>query len=198
MIEEVLTERRDHVIGLGSDALPDDGTEGLELFVEPYAYAKRHGLKVSAHCAEQPGTSANFNYALDVLKCDRIDHGYCVLDDASVLARARNEGTWFTCAPTSTSQIYGWAEMSRHPIRAMVEQGLRITLNSDDPPMFKTDIGREFVVTCAAMEFTPQTPIELSLNGVDGSWLDEGERRSLRADFEREIADLLGQLEYAA
>jgi len=165
------------VIGLGSDALPDDGTEGLELFVETYAYAKQHGLKVSAHCAEQPGTAANFDFALDILKCDRIDHGYRVLDQPKVLARARDEGTWFTCAPTSTSQVYGWPDMSRHPI-----------------PMFKTDIGREFVVSCNSMGFDADKATELALNGVDGSWLDESERRTLRASFVREIAELRSQL----
>jgi len=190
MIEEVVDHRRDEVIGLGSDALPADGTEGLELFVETYAYAKQHGLKLTAHCAEQPGTAANYIYALDTLKCDRIDHGYRVLDDPRVLARARDEATWFTCAPTSTAQVYGWPDMSRHPIRSMVEQGLRVTLNSDDPPMFKTDIGREYVVACNAMGFDADKATELALNGVDGSWLDDGERRSLRAAFVREIAEL--------
>lgn len=76
----------------------------------------------------------------------------------------------------------------------MVEAGLRVTLNSDDPTMFGTDIGREFVVACTAMQFAPDKAAELALNGVDGSWLDEGERRSLRWAFEREIATLKAQL----
>jgi len=194
MIEEVIGTRRDEVIGLGSDALPNDGTEGLQLFTETYAYAKKHGLKLCAHAAEQPGTAANFNYALDVLKCDRIDHGYRVLDDPAVLARARDEGTWFTCVTTSTAQVYGWSDLSKHPIRAMVERGLRVTLNSDDPPMFKTDIGYEFALTCPAMAFSPETACELALNGVDASWLDESERRTLRRAFEQEIAELRAEL----
>ncbi len=194
MIEDIVRVRREEVIGLGSDALPDDGTEGLELFTQTYAYAKKHGLRLCAHAAEQPGTALNYNYALDVLKCDRIDHGYRVLDDATVLARARDEGTWFTCVPTSTSQIYGWPDLSQHPIRRMVAEGLRITLNSDDPPMFKTDIGREFVVACTAMEFSPETAAELALNGVEAAWLDDGERRALRQTFEKEIAELRSAL----
>ena len=190
MIEEVVRVRRDEVIGLGSDALPEDGTEGLELFAATYAYAKKQGLRLCAHAAEQPGTAVNFNYALDVLKCDRIDHGYRVLDDATVLARAREEGTWFACATTSTSRVYGWPDLSQHPIRRMVEEGLRITINTDDPTMFQTDIGHEFAVTCTAMEFSAGTAAQLALNGVDASWLDEGERRALRRSFEQEITQL--------
>ena len=194
MVEYVVTERRDEVIGIGCDALTPDGREGLDLFTDMYAYAKGHGLRVSAHCAEIPGTVANFDYALDRLHCDRIDHGYRVLDDQKALNRARDEGIWFTCAPTSTSRCYDWPDMSQHPIRRMVEEGLRVTLNSDDPTMFGTDIGREFVVACTAMQFSPDKAAELALNGVEGSWLDEGERRSLRHTFEREIADLKAQL----
>jgi len=194
MVEQVVTESRDEVIGIGADAATPDGREGLDLFADAYAYAKRHGLRVSTHCAELPGTVANFSYAHDILKCDRIDHGYRVLDDPQALDRARDEGVWFTCAPTSTARCYGWSDLSQHPIRRMVEGGLRVTLNSDDPTMFGTDIGREFVVACTAMQFPPDTAVELALNGVDASWLDEGERRSLRQTFEREIAALRTQL----
>jgi adenosine deaminase len=195
MVEQVVAERRDEVIGIGADAVTPDGREGLELFTDAYAYAKRHGLRVSTHCAELPGTVANFDYALDVLQCDRIDHGYRVLDDSKALNRARDEGVCFTCAPTSTSRCYDWPDLSQHPIRRMVEEGLRVTLNSDDPTMFGTDIGREFVVACTAMQFSPEKATELALNGVDGSWLEAGERRRLRQAFEREIADLKTQLD---
>jgi adenosine deaminase len=195
MLKMVLADRRDEVIGVGSDALPADGSEGLELFADTYLEARRQGLKLCAHCAELPGTSANFTYALDVLKVDRIDHGYRVLDDPRLVARARSEGIWFTCCPSATAMVYGWGDLSRHPIRSMVEQGLNVTLNSDDPPMFQTDIGREFVVACSAMKFSPDVAAKLALNGVDAAWLDEGERRDMRQSFEREIQELRGQLD---
>jgi adenosine deaminase len=194
MIEEVVAGGHDEIIGLGSDALPADGSEGLPYFRETYSFAKRHGLRVSAHCAELPGTSRNFNYALDVLKCDRIDHGYRVLDDPSLVERAKAEGIWFTCCPSATAWVYGWPDLSRHPIRAMVEQGLNVTLNSDDPPMFETDIGREFVKSCPAMGFSPTAAAKLALNGVEAAWMDEGERRALRREFEQEIDALLAGL----
>jgi len=72
---------------------------------------------------------------------------------------------------------------------------LNVTLNSDDPPMFGTEIGREFVETCTAMEFGPDQAVELALNGIEGSWLDAGEKRAMRGEFEREIAGLRAELE---
>jgi adenosine deaminase len=77
----------------------------------------------------------------------------------------------------------------------MVEQGLNVTLNSDDPPMFKTDIGNEFVKACPAMKFSPDVAIKLALNGVEAAWLDDGEKSQLRREFEREIVGLRAEFE---
>lgn len=195
MVEAMLEARCDEIIGLGSDALPDDGTEGLQHFVGTYLYAKDMGLRLTAHCAETSGTEHNFTYALDVLECERIDHGYEVLRDNAMVGRALDEGIWFTCCPSACAVALGWPDRAHQPIRRMIELGLNVTLNSDDPPMFGTEIGREFVETCTAMEFGPDKAAELALNGIEGSWLDDGEKRSMRADFEREIAGLCSELE---
>jgi adenosine deaminase len=195
MVEAMLEARCDEIIGLGSDALPDDGTEGLQHFVGTYRYAKEMGLHVTAHCAETIGTEQNFNYALDVLECERIDHGYEVLRDNAMVERALDEGIWFTCCPSACAVALGWPDRANQPVRRMIELGLNVTLNSDDPPMFGTEIGREFVETCTAMKFGPDKAAELALNGVEGSWLDAGEKRAMRAEFEREIAELRSELE---
>lgn len=198
MIEAMLEARCDRIIGLGSDALPDDGTEGLQHFTAAYHYAKQKGLRLTVHCAESKGTGQNFNYALDVLKCERIDHGYEVIRDPSMVARALDEGIWFTCCPSACAVALGWTDRANQPLRRMIELGLNVTLNSDDPPMFGTEIGSEFVTTCAAMELGPDKAIELALNGIDASWLDDGEKRTMRRDFEREIEVLRSELEPSA
>ena len=76
----------------------------------------------------------------------------------------------------------------------MVAKGLRIMLNSDDPTMFHTDIGKEYVDLCTALDYGPDTVREFCLNGVDATWLDDDEKRSMRRDFEREIDELQAQL----
>lgn len=66
----------------------------------------------------------------------------------------------------------------------MVEKGLRVVLNTDDPPMFATDLGTEYARMCTAAGWGPAQVRELCLNGVEAAWLDEGERGLLRREFE--------------
>jgi len=198
MVEEMLKANCDEIIGLGSDALPADGTEGLQHFVGTYHYAKKKGLRLTVHCAETKGTEHNFTYALDVLKCERIDHGYEVLRDPGMVARALDEGIWFTCCPSACAVVLGWKDRAKQPVGRMIELGLNVTLNSDDPPMFGTEIGREFVETCSALKLGPDKAVELALNGIEGSWLDDGEKRAMRREFELEISALRSELEPGA
>ena len=77
----------------------------------------------------------------------------------------------------------------------MVEQGLSVVLNTDDPPMFATDLGSEYALMCTAAGWGPDQVRQLCLNGVDGAWLDDDERRDLRRSFERELDELEAQLD---
>jgi adenosine deaminase len=76
----------------------------------------------------------------------------------------------------------------------MAARGLRIMVNSDDPSMFHTDIGTEYVKMANAAEWGVGTVRELSLNGVDGSWLPDEEKRRLRDDFTKELDRLEAEL----
>ena len=74
--------------------------------------------------------------------------------------------------------------------------GLKVMLNSDDPTMFHTDIGKEYVDFCGQNAYGPDVVRELVMNGVDATWLDDGDKATLRAEFEAELAAL--DAEYAA
>lgn len=187
MVEEVLANRRPELIGLGMDAA--EAPDPPEKFVEAYRLAGAAGLHLTSHCAED-GPAANVTTCLDVLGCERIDHGYHVLEDEAVVARCRDEGVYFTCCPTSTAVVYGWPDLTTHPITKMIDAGLKVMLNSDDPTMFHTDIGREYVDFCGQNGYPRSVVRELVLNGVDATWLDAPDKAVLRAEFEREI-DLL-------
>lgn len=191
-IEALVQTHRDHIIGMGSDALPDDGTEGLHLFVDTYRYAKRQGLYLTAHAAESRNTHKNFTFAMDVLGCDRIDHGYDVLADDDLVARAVDEQISFTCCPTAAAVCLDWPDRANQPIREMIDRGMNITLNSDDPSMFGITIGDEFVTTCLAMEIPEGKAVELALAGVRNAWLDDGEKKAMMEDFRMEIASMRG------
>jgi adenosine deaminase len=184
MTNEVIANRRDEVIGLGMDAA--EAPDPPERFFESFRTAGEAGLHLTSHAAED-GPPKNISTCLDLLGCERIDHGYHILDDPAVVARCRDQGVYFTCCPTSTAVVYGWPDLTTHPINAMMAGGLKVMLNSDDPTMFRTDIGEEYARFCGQNDLAPDVVRQLVLNGVDATWLDDSDKASLRREFENEI-----------
>jgi adenosine deaminase len=183
----VLANRRDELIGLGMDAA--EAPDPPERFFEAFRIAGEAGLHLTSHAAED-GPPKNISTCLDLLGCERIDHGYHILEDDAVVERCREDGIHFTCCPTSTAVVYNWPDLTTHPINGMMNAGLLVHLNSDDPTMFRTDIGKEYVDFIGQNEYPPETAKQLVRNGVDATWLDDGEKASLHSLFDDEIAAL--------
>ena len=141
LVRTMLEDGRPEVLGLGQDYLTAENTEAPELWTDAYALAARHGLRRTAHVAEIPGSTAEaVSVAIRDLDCARLDHGYHVLDDPAVVELARDLQIPFTCTPYSTQVLSGWAMTPEHPIAQMIRAGLNVTLSTDDPTFFRTDI----------------------------------------------------------
>jgi adenosine deaminase len=188
ILDHVLAYRRDEVVGIGLDGPERAGPP--QTFHELYRRAGAAGLLRTAHVCEDNQTlaeapPANFAVCCDVLKCDRLDHGYNLLADDAMVRRARDQGLFFnTCTITSVRKNL---ERRAAGIARMVELGLRVTLNTDDPAMFKTDIGHTYRVLFARQGWDRARAVELSLAGVDACWLDASARADLRRAFACEI-----------
>jgi len=188
ILQDILDHRPEMVVGIGLDGPERAGPPAQ--FQELYRRAGEAGLMRTAHVCEDNQTLAeappqNFAVCCDVLGCDRLDHGYNVLADESMVRRARDKGLYFnTCTITSVRQNLARRQAS---IARMIESDLKVTLNTDDPQMFKTDIGHSYRVLFEAHGWDKEQAIQLSLNGVDASWLGSAERTSLRRQFEVEI-----------
>ena len=196
MVEQVLEHRPDELIGLGMDGA--EAPDPPEKFVDAYRLAKQGGLRLTAHACEV-APAKNITTCLDVLGIERIDHGYHVLGDDAVVQRCLDEGLTFTVCPTATAVCYfDPDDLTKHPIREMAERGLKIMLNSDDPTMFHTDIGSEYDRMTKAAGWPPERIREFVLNGVDGAWLSDDEKRTMRKAFEQELDELQAQLDQPA
>ncbi len=196
LVRTVLDDGRPEVLGIGQDDLTTQNTESPELWTEAYALAARHGLRRTAHVAEIPGSTADaVTVAIRDLDCARIDHGYHVLDDAAVVETARELQIPFTCTPYSTQVLSGWPMTPDHRIAQMVRAGLNVTLSTDDPTFFRTDIGREYAEALPAMGFGPDVARRIALAGVEAAWCTPEHRERLRADFAAQIRDLDAQLD---
>lgn len=192
MVREVLEHRRDEVIGLGMDGA--EAPDPPEKFTEAYRLAKQGGLRLTAHACED-APAQNITTCLDVLGCGRIDHGYHVLGDGEVVRRVLADGIVFTTCPTATAVCYFDADdLTSHPIVQMGKEGLRITLNSDDPPMFHTDIGEEFARMVPAAGWDAAHVRQMCLTAVDGSWMEPDEQRAMRQQVEQEFDALDAEL----
>jgi len=194
MVQTVIDHPHPLVIGIGMDDLTPEGEEAPERFVDAFALAHAHGLHTTAHVGEIDSSSAqNVVIALDLLGVERIDHGYRIVEDPAVVERARSIQIHFTTCPGSSAWLYGFS-YAEHPIRAMFDAGLNISFNTDDPPFFGTDLGREFVVGAAQMGFTAREVAQVCLNAVEGSWLPEADKATMRVEFREEIAALSARL----
>ena len=184
--------RADRVIGLGMDS--------TELGVDPRDYAaafelaRSTGLRRTAHAGEDTGPD-NIETALAVLGVERIDHGLSILQDPELTARVSDEHVPLNVCPNSNVLIANKVpSLAEHPFRRMREAGLLATLNTDDPAMTDLDLGKEYRSVAEALDLSFDDMAAVALDGVEAAWLDEGEKRSLRAGFEREIDALRAEV----
>lgn len=192
-VEMVAANRRDEVIGIGTDY--DELPDSPAVFKAMYDRARELGLHVTAHAGEV-GPAEFVREAIDDLKVERVDHGYNVVDDPALVARCRDEGVFFTCCPSTTLYTTTFTDLASpdHAIRRMIDAGLKVTLNTDDPPMFGTNISDEFALVARTLRLTPAEFKACTMNAIDASWLDEGTKRSWRTEWSAEIDRLAKEL----
>ena len=182
---EGLAER---VIGIGMDST-EKGVD-LRAFADAYGLAGRAGFRRTAHAGEDAGPQ-NIVVALGALRTERIDHGLAILEDPELAQRVAGWRVPLTVCPNSNVMIANkYATLAEHPFRRMRQAGLLAMLNTDDPYLTDLDLGREYRSVAQALEMPWDEMVGVSLDGVEASWLDEGEKRTLRASFEREIASI--------
>jgi adenosine deaminase len=190
LVHQIINSPRDEVIGIGQDHLTPDNEENPGLFAEAYKLAAANGLNITAHAGEiDSATSEDVAAALD-LGCLRVDHGYKVLEDPELVKRARDNNVYFTCCLYSSKILSGWHDFANHPIRHMIDEGLNVTLNTDDPTMMNTHIGKEYEEGCVGMGLGREQATKIALDGVDATWLDDIDKRALRHEFEEAIESL--------
>lgn len=178
LVEEVVAHRVDEVLGIGLDY--EELVGPPHPFVGAYALARRAGLHRTAH--SESGPPSVIPFLLDELGCERIDHGYHVVQDPAVLRRCVDEAVPFTCTPVSSDigRYSGSGDGTHGVIRQMVDAGVVVTIDSDDPPMFGTDPTKDFAELQRALGYGAAEFARFTENAIAASWADASERESLR------------------
>lgn len=178
---------RDLLIGVGGDAGEID--VDLAALAEPFAHARSKGLRTTMHLGEE-GPAADIAVGLDVVGIERIDHGFSLLDDADLTARVADRGVACTVCPTSNRSIGLVDSIAEHPVIAMRDAGVLVTLNSDNAAMFGIDLADEYTNIADAFGCSLDELEDFSLAAVEAAFVDDATRRDMRRDFVAEMARL--------
>lgn len=181
--------RAEYVIGIGLDST-ELGVDPRD-FAEAFALAPRFGLRRTAHAGEDTGPE-NIAAALDALGAERIDHGLAILGDAALTRRVAERRIPLTVCPNSNILIANkFKRLEEHPFRRMREASLLATLNTDDPAMTDLDLGKEYRTVAKALDLDLRAMSAVALDGIEATWLDDSEKRALRAEFRTELDRLV-------
>jgi adenosine deaminase/aminodeoxyfutalosine deaminase len=140
-----------------------------EWFAGVYARAAEHGLHLTAHAGESAGPDSVWG-ALN-LKAERIGHGLTAGQDAELIEELAERQIPIEICVTSNLRTGCCAELAQHPVRSYFDQGLMLTLNSDDPAMFRTSLVQEYALVQEAFGFTDEHLRELARNSFEASYL---------------------------
>jgi aminodeoxyfutalosine deaminase len=164
--------------GLQPDGLVAFGLGGPEIGVprpqfEPYFDAARAaGLHSVPHAGETTGPQTVWDAAL-VLGAERIGHGTSAVQDPDLVKYLADQGIPLEVCPTSNVATRAVASLDEHPLPAMVEGGLQVTINSDDPPMFGTDLNHEYAVAARLLGLDRNGVADLARAAVRQSFADD-------------------------
>lgn len=140
-IEIALNRKEDGIVGV--DLAGNEADFSAAPFKDLFDEAIRGGLRVTIHAGEWSGAE-NVRQAIEELGADRIGHGIRVLEDPGVVALARERGTPFEVCVTSNLHSGVVDDIANHPIKKMIESGLNVTINTDDPSISRINLSCEY------------------------------------------------------
>ena len=176
---------RDQIAGVGLDS--SESGHAPSKFKRVFRRARDAGFFLTAHAGEE-GPPSYVWEALDVLGVKRIDHGNRSLEDDSLVARLAGERMALTVCPLSNLRLRVVDELIHHPLRRMMDKGLVVTVNSDDPAYFGGYVGDNFRAVTGALSLTRQEIVALVRNGIEASLMPAAEKLSLLAEVDRVLA----------
>jgi adenosine deaminase len=178
-----LREAEPHLEGIIAVGL--DSTEigrPAELFAEAFSRARDLGLRAVAHAGEE-GPPGNITAALDVLGVERIDHGVRSVEDWEVVRRLGAEGIPLTMCPISNVALKVVDRIEDHPLPRLIEAGVKVTVNSDDPAYFGGYVGDNYQALAEGLGFGAEQLVALARNSIEASFLDTARKAELLAEL---------------
>jgi aminodeoxyfutalosine deaminase len=155
------------IVGIGIGG--DERRTGAEPFRDLYAEAREAGLRLTAHAGETVGPGGI--WAAINIGTERIGHGLSAIDDPELMAVLAERQIPIEICVTSNLRTASCPSLAEHPVRSYFDAGLMITVNSDDPTLFGSDLEGEYRLLAREFEFTREQLRELAANSLEASFL---------------------------
>jgi aminodeoxyfutalosine deaminase len=187
--DATLTYALDHA----PEALVGFGLGGPEIgvprpqFQPHFDAARAAGLRSVPHAGETTGPQTVWD-AVRLLGAERIGHGTSAASDPELLAHLARHGIALEVCPTSNLATRAVESLDAHPLRTFVEAGVPVTINSDDPPMFNTDLNTEYAVAAELLELDERGVVRLAQAAVAASFAPDGVKRALLTEIEAYVS----------
>ena len=173
---------RDRIAAVGLDST-EQGHPPRK-FERVFRKAREAGFLTVAHAGEE-GPPEYVREALDLLEVVRIDHGNRALEDPALVRRLADEQVPLTVCPLSNLKLCGVTDMREHPLKRMLDVGLMVTVNSDDPAYFGGYVADNYIAARDALDLSIEEVVALARNSIAASFLDSAEKARLMDETAR-------------
>jgi adenine deaminase len=177
---------KDRIVGVGLDS-SEKGNPPSK-FKHVFARARDAGFFLTAHAGEE-GPASYVWEALDVLGCARIDHGNHSIEDASLVGRLAREQVPLTMCPLSNLRLRVVDELAHHPLRRLMDKGVLVTVNSDDPAYFGGYVNQNYLAISAALGLGRADIATIVRNGIKASLMTAADKDKALAGVDRVLAE---------
>lgn len=164
---------KDQIIGVGLDS--SEVGHPPSKFEHVFAKAREAGFLIVAHAGEE-GPAEYVWEALDLLKVNRIDHGVRSEEDPALMQRLIAEKMPLTVCPLSNLKLCVVDDMQQHNIRRLLQQGVHVTVNSDDPSYFGGYMNDNFIAIAEALDLSNDELKQLAINSFEASFISEADK----------------------
>ena len=158
------------------------------MFAAQFDRARAAGLHSVPHAGETTGPETIWD-ALQSLHAERIEHGIAAIHDERLLEHLVGHGIALDVCPTSNVALRVVPELSQHPIRQLVAAGVAVTVNTDDPPMFATDLNAEYAIAARLLDLDETGVVDLARAAVTASFASAETKTRLTAEIDAYAAN---------
>jgi adenosine deaminase len=182
-IDHALSDPPEALVGFGIGGIEQDRAGHEEAIRDAFRAAVAAGLHSVPHAGEMSGPETIWE-AIRGLSAERIGHGISCVEDPELMAYLRESQLPLEICPTSNVCTRQVPHISAHPLPRLLEEGLYVTLNSDDPPMFGTTLTNEYRTAAVDLGLGPAGVADLARNTVRASFLEEERKEAILAEID--------------